>query len=235
MNIKTLVLCDIDGTLLDTRGAGKQAFCQALEEVFGWEDDLSYINFAGNTDLNVLHQVMHHHQHTMTEVEIVRFFKAMPNQLEACIGEGSSIIYPGVQSLIERLSDDSDIVLGLVTGNIESCAYIKLRQFDLHDHFVLGAFGEQFAERQDIAREAVELAKTSLKDGEIIGSRFMIGDTPFDVDAGRSIGAVNITVATGKFEEADLTEAGSDYVFSDLSDVESVLGLILPNQGQAFS
>ena len=136
-----------DGTLLDMRGAGRKSFVRALKAVFGWDDDIQYINFAGNTDLNVLQQVMEKHGGMLTDDDRRRFFERMPVDLAQTAGEVELVIYPGVRELLEKLSADPQVVLGLVTGNVEACARIKLWQFDLHGHFVLGAFGDDHADR----------------------------------------------------------------------------------------
>jgi len=226
MDAITVVLFDIDGTLLDMRGAGRKSFVRALKTVFGWDDDIQYINFAGNTDLNVLQQVMEKHGRTLTDDDRHRFFERMPVDLAQTAGEAELVIYPGVRELLEKLSSDPRVVLGLVTGNVEACARIKLWQFDLHGHFVLGAFGDDHADRTEIARLAMKRVRDSLKPGQEIGGLFLVGDTPFDIAAAKTIEATSIAVATGKFNVEALRTAGADHVLSDLSDTSAVLTLL---------
>ena len=218
----TVVLFDIDGTLLDMRGVGRQSFVCALKSVFGWDDDIPYINFAGNTDLNVLHQVMEAHGRLLKDDDRRRFFERMPVDLAQTASEAELILYPGVRELLEKLSADPRVMLGLVTGNVEACARIKLSQFDLHEHFVLGAFGDDHADRIEIARLAIRRVRDRLKPGQGIGMLFLIGDTPFDIAAAKSIHANSIAVATGKFTVDTLEKAGADHVLKDLSDTEQV-------------
>ncbi len=226
MTRTTVVLFDIDGTLLDMRGAGHKAFVRALNTVFGWDDDIQYVNFAGNTDLNVLQQVMEKHGRPVTEDDRRRFFDRMPVDLARTAGEAERVIYPGVKQLLEKLSADNRVLLGLVTGNIEACARIKLRQFDLHEHFVLGAFGDNHADRAQIARLAMKRVRDRLQSGQEIAGLFHVGDTPFDIAAAKTIGAKSIAVATGKFGADALREAGADHVLTDLSDTPRVLHLL---------
>jgi phosphoglycolate phosphatase len=221
----TVVLFDIDGTLLDMRGAGRKAFVRALKTVFGWDDDIQYINFAGNTDLNVLQQVMEKHGRNLTDDDRRRFFERMPVDLAQTASEAELVIYPGVKVLLEKLSADERVLLGLVTGNVEACARIKLWQFDLHGHFVLGAFGDDHADRAEIARLAMKRVRDSLKPGQKIGGLFLVGDTPFDIAAAKSIEAKSIAVATGKFKVDALRAAGADHVLTDLSDTSHILRL----------
>jgi phosphoglycolate phosphatase-like HAD superfamily hydrolase len=218
----TVVLFDIDGTLLDMRGAGRQSFVRALKSVFDWDDDIQYIRFAGNTDLHVLQQVMEAHGRTLTDHDRRRFFERIPVDLAQTAAETELVIYPGVRELLEKLSADPRVVLGLVTGNVEACARIKLRQCDLHEHFVLGAFGDEHADRAQIARLALARVRASLKPGQNIGALFLIGDTPFDVAASKRIHATSIAVATGQFGVNALQAAGADHVLTDLSNTEQV-------------
>jgi phosphoglycolate phosphatase len=226
MTDPTVVLFDIDGTLLDMRGAGRKSFVRALKAVFGWDDDIQYIHFAGNTDLNVLQQVMDAHGRALTDNDRRRFFERMPVDLAQTAGEAELIIYPGVRELLETLSADPRVVLGLVTGNVEACARIKLWQFDLHEHFVLGAFGDDHADRSEIARLAMKRVHDHLKPGQEIGALFLVGDTPFDIAAAKSIDAESIAVATGKYDVNTLRTAGADHVLADLSDTEQVSRLL---------
>jgi phosphoglycolate phosphatase len=222
----TAVLFDIDGTLLDMRGAGRKSFILALEHTFGWKDDLEYINFAGNTDLNVLQQIMAYRKVQLTEQDTARLFARIPVELEREACNADLILYPGVRPLLETLANDERAVLGLVTGNLEACARIKLQQFDLHGHFVLGGYGDRFADRTDIARHALEQVQVRLQPGQRIQRCVLVGDTPFDIMAAKNIGAMAIGVATGKFTVDDLQEAGADHVLENLSDTEGVLKLL---------
>lgn len=224
----TIVLFDIDGTLLDLKGAGRRAFVRAIEAVFGWRDDIRYVNFAGNTDLNVLEQVMAAHGQPLKEGDAGRFFAQLPRELERTAAEpgGDRTIYPGVRELLERLSARPDVCLALVTGNIESCARFKLRQFDLHDHFVLGAFGNDHADRGRIAELALRRVLGSLPPDHPVRGRYLIGDTPFDIAAARAVDAVAIAVATGKFNVDELRAAGAHHALPDLGDTARVLRLL---------
>lgn len=222
----TAILFDIDGTLLDMRGAGKLSFVRTLKTALGIEDDLSRFSFAGSTDLDVVRQVMEHHQRPFTAADFARFEAQLPIELEAATHEGELTLFPGVRSLLESLSNTPDLILGLVTGNVESCAWIKLRQFNLHNHFILGAFGNEHADRNDIARLAMKRVEARLKPGQAIKARFLIGDTPNDIAAAHAIDAVSIAVATGHFTVEALQKAGAMVALSDLSDTACILQML---------
>ena len=222
----TAVLFDIDGTLVDMRGAGRKSFVRALKSVFGWDDDISYVNFAGNTDLNVLLQVAAHHGVTLSPQEQKRFFAQLPVELKQTAAQAELVIYPGVRELLEALSLDRRVMLGLVTGNVAASARIKLQQFDLHNHFILGAYGDDHADRMDIARLALLRIENRMKEDHHLRACFLIGDTPSDILAAKSIAASAIAVATGKFNAKDLQDAGADHVLTDLSDTKNVLRIL---------
>lgn len=222
----TAVLFDIDGTLVDMRGAGRLSFVRALKTVFGWDDDIPYINFAGNTDLGVLLEVAKHHGVTLSEEDRKKFFRQVPRELEQTVKEVQLVIYPGVAELLERLSARNDVILGIVTGNVAESARIKLQQFNLHHHFVLGAFGDDHANRADIARLALRRLENRMKDDDHLRGCYLIGDTPHDVVAAKSIAATSIAVATGKFTEEDLRKAGADYVLTNLKDTDTVMQIM---------
>lgn len=222
----TLVLFDIDGTLLDTHGSGRQSFVQALAAVFGWQDDIAYIQFAGATDLDVLARIAARRGHALTPTEERAFLDHLPRELARTLPGARLELYPGVRELLQVLSSDKRVRVGLVTGNIEACARLKLQAFDLHGHFALGAFGHEHADRQEIARLAVRRAEAGLADGQRIAARFLVGDTPSDVAAAHAIGATALAVATGAYPARDLRATGARHVLENLAATTDVLRML---------
>lgn len=223
----TLLLFDIDGTLLDMHGAGRASFVRAFEQTFGWKNDLRHIRFAGATDLDLLHRLIREHGREPVAEDEAAFFARLPVELERALAEpdrAPARAFPGVVDLLERLGRRPDCVLGLVTGNIERCAWIKLRHLDLHAPFTLGAFGHEHGDRNEIARLARQRAER--RHGGPFQRMFLIGDTPNDIRAAHAIGAVAIAVATGGHPAADLHAAGADHVLEDLAGdvLDRVLG-----------
>ena len=225
MNELALVLFDIDGTLLDTHGAGRAAFVRALKTVFGWDDDLSYIRFFGTTDLDVLRAVGRRYDTEIGPDDEERFFRRLPLDLAATIRETETRLHPGVRELVGAIAAHPRAVAGIVTGNIEECARIKLEQCGLRGHFLLGAFGHEHADRNDIARLAVARAEEAVRPRRI-GSRFLVGDTPSDIAAARAIGAVSIAAATGGHRAEEHAAAGADHVLPDLRDLDRVMRIL---------
>jgi len=226
---RVAVLFDIDGTLMDFHGAGRRSFVQALERVCGWRDDIAYIQFHGNTDLNVLREIFARHGAELTPAKQRRFFAALGAELERLAPGAVTTRHPGVAELVAALAADPRVALGVVTGNIESTARIKLRRAGLAGHFRHGGYADEHADRADIARAALARLRAALPAGADFAAVWLVGDTPFDVAAARAIGARCLAVATGRPTAAELRAAGADAVLPDLRDTAAVrrlLGLI---------
>jgi phosphoglycolate phosphatase len=130
-------------------------------------------------------------------------------------------VLPGVQGLLDRLVSGEDVVLGLVTGNFEAGARIKLGHFDLWKYFRCGAFADDAADRNHLVPFAVDRARGC---GLVEGPSHhvvVVGDTPHDVACAKVTGAVAVGVATGPFSTGDLAASGADVVFEDLRDTDA--------------
>ena len=138
------VLFDIDGTLLDTHGFGREAFIRGLAHVTGERDELAYVSFAGNTDRNVLDQVMAHRNLRLAEAEIRRIFARIAEELRELLQANPGKEIAGARRLLKHLAAEGT-ALGLVTGNIRACAYLKLGSVGFDRYFGFGGFGEQCA------------------------------------------------------------------------------------------
>lgn len=229
--VRPLALLDIDGTLLDTRGAGRASFARALRAVFGWTDDLSWLSFAGATDLDVLRRIGERHGRSFAAEETDLFFERLASELDALLQTAPPAVFPGVRELLTAFGGIPGSILGLVTGNTEACARIKLRHAGLHGHFVLGAFGHEHGDRVEIARLAFRRAERHARGGRL-EPVVLIGDTPADIAAARAIGARAVAVATGAYGVAALRAAGADLVVETLGDpaIWRILG-VRPDAG----
>jgi phosphoglycolate phosphatase len=219
-----LVLFDIDGTLVLTGGAGLRAMNRACEELVGHTRALEGIPVAGRTDRIILGDVMDRLGRPLDE----DLLQALRDRYIACLeeeirlpGYGVKAVLPGVQGLLDRLAARGDVLLGLVTGNFEAGARIKLGHFDLWRYFRCGAFADDAADRNALVPFAVDRARgcglTEVPAGHVL----VVGDTPHDVECARVTGAVAVGVATGPFSTADLEASGADVVFEDLRDAEA--------------
>jgi phosphoglycolate phosphatase len=226
-----LVLFDIDGTILWSDGAGRRAMTRALTEIFGQAGPTEY-RYDGKTDPQIVRDLMRHAGHDDAWID-ARMDTLMQCYLDGLRGElapGSSHahLFHGVAPLIDALEAREDVVLGLLTGNLEEGAAIKLRAVGLApERFKVGAFGSDHHHRPELPGVAQRRARERLG-LEIAGERIVvIGDTPADIECGRAIGAKSIGVATGRFSTEELRRHDPLAVFEDLSDTALVLETIL--------
>jgi phosphoglycolate phosphatase len=156
------------------------------------------------------------------------FFAHYLGVLDAEIGDGGGVrLFPGVALLVEALSAAAGCVVGLLTGNVEGGARIKLRATGLLPHFRLGAYGSDHRDRTRLpavaAGRAEALVGRPFRGREVV----VVGDTPLDVGCGRAFGAACVAVATGRHTVGDLTASGADHVFPDFGETARVLATIL--------
>ena len=119
-----------------------------------------------------------------------------------------------------------DFAIGLLTGNVLDGARIKFGHFDLFRYFPFGGFGDDHHDRDCVASDALRAAHAHLNGGCHTATVWVIGDTPFDVTCGRSIGARTLAVATGSHPRAELESYSPDVLLDDLSDTAKVLQIL---------
>ena len=218
-----LLLFDIDGTLVLTGGAGIRAMNRAGEEVLGVTGLLNGTEVAGRTDWIIMHDALRKAGHELDEDLFERMRAAHHRYLREEIearGEGVKAVMPGIRELLPLLQSRDDVALGLLTGNFEEAARIKLGHFDLWDYFRCGAFGDDAADRNALVPFAVDRARECGLGSFDYGDVVVIGDTPNDVACAVAVGAVPIAVATGTYSLDQLRATGAPIVLEDLSDVE---------------
>ncbi|MEM7009151.1 MAG: HAD hydrolase-like protein [Thermodesulfobacteriota bacterium] len=219
-----LLLFDIDGTLLTTDGAGTRAANRAFEKVYGIKGAMSKIDAAGKTDPIILREIFQNEfQRDYEHQEAQELYKLYVPFLEEETKTSQTFVMPGIPELLKRLSPREDMILGVATGNIEQGAWIKLRSGGIHSHFRFGGYGSDSHIREHLIRKAYERANEYLEHKIEITKKFVIGDTPYDINHGRAAGAVTVAVATGRFTASELYEHDPDHLFEDLNDLESVL------------
>lgn len=226
-----LVLFDIDGTLVRSRGAGRTAIHQALLEEFGNAGPIEDMRFDGKTDPQIVTELLvavgHPGAHDLACVR--RVCDVYLRRLEFELTEGEGEVWPleGVPDLLDALERRNDAVLGLLTGNIERGAELKLRRAGLAwNRFRVGAFGSDAAARPDLPPVAVARAEPVMGRAPAGHDVVIIGDTPADMTCGRSVGARAIGVATGFYSREDLAASGAFRVLPDLADTDAVIEAI---------
>lgn len=224
------MLFDIDGTLIDSGGAGAQALEDAFHEVLGRGHGISGISMAGRTDLSIMRESFAMLGIPFEQEAVGKVLSAYLSHLEEHLANGPvGHVKPGMKGLLDMLSGINGHCSGLLTGNVQAGAQIKLQHYGLAGYFSFGAYGDDNEERGELLPIAVSRYKALF--GHEIAYRdcVVIGDTPRDVHCAKPYGAVSVGVATGPFSRAELLEAGADYAFEDFSDYESIAPVLLGN------
>jgi phosphoglycolate phosphatase-like HAD superfamily hydrolase len=227
---RRLVLFDIDGTLLTAAGAGRTAFQKGLEETYGPVGSLATHAFAGKTDPQIAYEVLGELGWQPEDVtpRLPALFERYLGHLAAELPRSERArTMPGVGPLLDALRHEAGVTLGLLTGNLERGAMIKLGHFGIADRFALGAYGSDHGHRPELPAIAVARAEAAVGHRHAGKEIVIIGDTEFDIGCGRALGVRSIAVATGPFGVDHLAEHDPDHVFADLSDTEAVLRAIL--------
>jgi phosphoglycolate phosphatase-like HAD superfamily hydrolase len=202
----------------------------ACQDIVGHGDALNGVVISGRTDWIILHDVMERHGRKLDAALLGELRRRYVQHLVEEIqlpGEGVKDVMPGIRELLELLDQREDVALGLLTGNFEEGARIKLEYFDLWKYFRCGAFGDDSADRNDLVPVAMRRARERGVADEISTSRVLVvGDTPHDVACARAVGAVPVAVATGGYSAEKLRESGADIVFGDLGDTDAFLKLL---------
>jgi len=217
------VLFDIDGTLIESGGAGKNAFAAAFAELFQINEISSDVKFAGRSDRAIALELMKLHGVEPSPEHWHQFVETYLKLLETTLPECPGRVLPGVVELLDKLDSVEHVLPGLLTGNIKGGAARKLTQYGLADRFKYGGFGDVWNDRNDIAKEAFEQARFQAR-GELTGA-MVIGDTVNDVTCARSIGAFAVAVATGGASREELQAAKPDLLLGDLTEVEELLAV----------
>jgi phosphoglycolate phosphatase len=212
------VLFDVDGTLLDTGGAGALSWRWAFERLLGHPVDIGRYTDAGMTDPVVARKTFEADAgRPPTTRELGRlmclYLSALPDNVAA---SKNYKVLPGVHELLERFAK-TGILLGITSGAVEAAAHIKLGRARLNHFFTFGGYGSDSADRVELTRRAheraQELAGCTLRPERV----FVVGDTPLDVAAAQGAGLVSVAVATHHFDRAALEAAGADHVLDDLT------------------
>jgi phosphoglycolate phosphatase len=217
---KTLLLFDIDGTLLRAEDATRQAMNRSFHDIFRAEKTLQDISFLGRTDPELFQEasvkVLGYRLDDEEYASLVeRYLIVLPEELTRCAFR----LMPGVEQLLSLLSFRKDVILGLETGNIEPAAYFKLKQGNIDHYFSFGGFGSDSADRTELVRMAIERAR-KINDGAIPDKNiFVIGDSPHDIVAGKNSGVNTMAVGTGRTDRNTLLAASPTCLLPDLSDV----------------
>ncbi|MFJ5680652.1 HAD family hydrolase [Streptomyces sp. NPDC093097] len=213
------LLFDIDGTLIVTGGAGARSWCLAFDELYGIPADIGKFTDTGMTDPDVGRKTFESVLGRKPERhEFTRLLERRLHYLHQTVNESESYrVLPGVEDLLPELVDEGYLV-GLITGNLEAAAHVKLHRANLNRFFSFGGYGSDSNDRAEVTR--IAMRRASLVYGEDLAPDrcVVIGDTPHDVEGAHAAGVACVGVASHNFNSAQLTEAKADWVIESLEN-----------------
>jgi phosphoglycolate phosphatase len=212
-----ILLFDIDGTLVSTGGAGAVAWKRAFDELHGIPADIGEFTDAGMTDPDVgartFEAVIGREP---TPHELAQLVQRRLEHLPEAVAQSAGYrVLPGVPERLRQLSRAGHL-LGIITGNGDGAAHIKLARGDLNRWFTFGAYASAGLDRPGIVRQAIARGEAMLGRDVPNTQIYVIGDTPLDISAAHAAGCTAIAVATGHYDGVALREAGADHVLGTL-------------------
>lgn len=211
-----VVLFDIDGTLINSQGAGGAALCLALTQVFGISDPCM-IPLHGRTDLGVFMELLSRNGIEDSQDNFQRlqaaYFENLPGELRRRGGR----ILPGVVEMLAQLRQAAGCQIGLLTGNMPVSAQMKLEYFGLWQAFEFGIFGDTVAHRPDLSGQVMSVVNNHSGHEVPAQCIIVVGDTPLDVQLALALQARCLAVCTGGFTADELLTAGACRAVEDLS------------------
>jgi len=218
-----LAFFDIDNTLIQSSRGHVKALLQAIAEVYGLDARLDVINHHGMTDQEIITRISEAYGLDRKAIKsgLKDCMESMSRRYAEIVKSETIVTKPGVLNLMPRLAQN-DINLGLVTGNLEKIARLKLKKIGINHFFKIGGFGSDHIDRAELVKIAIRKAADRFYCDRPLRA-FHFGDAPQDMQAGRAAGVVPVGVATGIFTSEQLAAAGAEIVFPDLKDADGIL------------
>jgi phosphoglycolate phosphatase len=222
-----LVLFDIDKTLIVGSRFHYNALKKALTQVYGVENPKSLTNMQGMTDLKIICATLQSENIPVKTIKsgLDECMRTMCKNFKDALEISDLKVLKGVNPLLQEMKEQG-IPMGLVTGNMEAIAWLKLDKVNLKQYFQFGGFGDRVLKRSGLVEKALEASN------ELIGSVdrnnvYLVGDTPRDIWGGMKAEVNTLGVATGDFTEYELMDSGADYVVKDLTEKDRIFSIIL--------
>jgi phosphoglycolate phosphatase-like HAD superfamily hydrolase len=223
---KRLLLFDIDGTLIQSGGAGVFALQRVLADRFQIQDDLRDIEIAGMTDSGIVINILKKHRIPPTAENVAAFLDSYVHFLSLELPQRVGALLPGVLDLLEKLRTRPQVVLALLTGNVARGARLKLEHYGVWHFFEFGAFADDHHDRNELGSFARTRAREKHGQEFSAAQIDVIGDTPRDIACGKAIEARTIAIATGTWSREQLSTHNPDFLFDDLSNVDEVIRIL---------
>jgi phosphoglycolate phosphatase len=213
------IIFDIDGTLINTGGAGAASWRLAFDELYGIPADIGKFTDAGMTDPAVGRKTFEAVLNRRPERrEFTRLMERRNFYLHETVRDSKSYeVLPGVNELLPKLIDGG-YLLGIVTGNVEAAAHIKLHRANLNRFFSFGGYGSDSDERGEVTRIALERASRVYGEQVERDQAFSVGDTPLDVSGAHAAGIECVGVGSHKYTVDQLRDAGADWAITSLEE-----------------
>ncbi len=223
----TLLLFDIDGTLVRVNGGVHQAVAHAISSVTGREAFTDGVPFSGRTDLAIFRDVLNESGISSPSAVLQDVIARYAETAQETIHSRHVEILPGVSTLLSQLSGRDDVFLGLVTGNVEAVAYHKLRCAGLAEYFSVGAFGSDHADRSALPPMALQRASETSGRSFSPEHTTIIGDTHHDIQCAHATGTRSVAVCTGRFSRSELSPHAPDLLLDNLINPPRVIDQVL--------
>jgi phosphoglycolate phosphatase-like HAD superfamily hydrolase len=223
----SLILWDIDGTLVYMDRAGERALLRVIKELYGRDLGAKLpVDLRGRTDTSIIRDLLGILQVEDGLEAQTRFRESYLSHLPATMPEGNARVLAGIHDALEAIHAHPEIHQALLTGNIEAGAKLKLSFLGLWNYFEFGAFADDSHIRNELGPFALRRAKEKLGIDFPPERVWIIGDTPHDIACGKAIGAKTIAVATGAFSMAELSALSPTHTFADFSDTRALLDAV---------
>ena len=224
----SLLLWDIDGTLVCTDRAGERSLLILIKEVYGRDlGDKLPVQLQGRTDTSIARDLLAFLGVPATLEEERRLMGAYLALLPTTLPAGKAKLHPGIEEALDAVRAHPEIHQGLLTGNQREGARLKLSHLGIWDYFEFGAYADDSHIRDELGPFALARAKEKLGIDFPPERVYVIGDTPHDVACGKAIGAKTIAVATGSYTVEQLAALNPTHTFADLSDTDGLLRVVL--------
>ena len=222
-----LVLFDIDRTLIKGARGHKKSYSEAFKKVYDIDTTIGIINYHGMTDQQIIIEVLKKNglNEQTIKLKIEECMKVMIEFFNKIVDSDEIVILDGVQELLEELNKNN-VLMGLVTGNLEPIGRGKLKKVSLNHYFKLGGFGSDDINRANLVKKAIKEAEQNY---EFVTNNnvFLFGDAPQDMKAGKEAGVKTVGVTTGVYSKEQLENAGANFILENLKDTNKVLKIIM--------
>jgi phosphoglycolate phosphatase-like HAD superfamily hydrolase len=223
----TVLLFDIDGTLVTTGGAGRRAMQRGFSSLHGHPEALAF-PLDGLTDRLIVRRALTavgvEPSDAAIEAVLAAYVEVLAEEI-VNVPDERYRVHAGMREAV-LAGRERGAAVGLGTGNVLDGARLKLGRVRLFEHFGFGGYGSDAEDRAEVIRIGAERGASSLGLPRSACRVVIIGDTPKDVAAARAIGAECVGVGTGSYSASALLESGADVAFDDLAAPGALAALL---------